>query len=62
MRLHSTTFDIKSEASEKYPLATVYYIGLRVRKDVEIKNDLIDLTMARRAFFDEIEEKLNATP
>lgn len=52
LRPHAQIYKIQSETSVDYPVSDVYYIGMRIRKDVEIKKDLIDLTGTRQRFFE----------
>jgi hypothetical protein len=62
LRTHTRAFNINTEISDDFACADVYYIGMRVRKNVEIKKELIDLTGSRRMFFEWIVEHLEKYP
>jgi hypothetical protein len=59
MRPHAKTFQIESERSPEFQVSDSYFIGIRIRGGVEIKqsSQKIDLTKTRELFFQNLDEQ-----
>ena len=53
-RRHATTYNIVSEQDKNFPVSDTYFIGLRIRRNVQITKNTIDINGTRQRFFDDI--------
>lgn len=58
IRPHARTYSITSEQDHQFPCTDVYFVGIRVKHAVEIKQMQVDLTGTRQRFFDSLDENL----
>lgn len=47
LRPHAVTYSIKSESDPAFPISDVYFIGMRVKRNVPITKNTIDLDGTR---------------
>lgn len=53
------SYQVQSEMPEGFECSDYYYIGMRIRRGVEIKKENVDLSATRRLFFDRLLDQLD---
>ena len=45
--------------NEEYPFNSVFYIGIRIARNVEVRHDLVDFNNSRKSFYEFIAKELD---